>query len=343
MAKNLINKLRVGLIGCGRIVSQHLAAIATLKNQIKLMAVCDTNREIAKEVGLKYKVPFYTNYQDLLKRKDLDLVVICTPNGLHYPMALAAAKAGKHVLVEKPLAINLKEADNLIKAFKERKKELLAVMQVRYNQALRSLKEAVQKGKLGEIYNATLIVRWSRPQSYFDEAAWRGTQSLDGGALLNQGIHYVDALQWLLGGVKSVYGKIGRVAHNIETEDEAFSLLEFKNGAFGLMEFTINTYPRNLECSITILGEKGTVKLGGKAIDEIEFWEVENCPKPKFRKTTPRGFSGSSPNHLFLYQDIINYFKNGKKVFFVASEARKPLEIIEAIYQSAKQNKTVKL
>jgi len=335
--------LKVGLVGCGRIATQHLTAIKVLRNQIKLVAVCDSNPKKAKEVGLEYRVPFYTNYRDLLKRKDIDLVIICTPNGFHYPMGMAAVRAGKHVLLEKPLAINLKEADDLIRAFKKRKKELLVVMQVRYNQALRVLKKTIQAGKLGKIYNATLTIRWSRPQSYFEEADWRGKKSLDGGAFLNQGIHYLDALQWLLGGVKSVYGKIDRVAHRIETEDEVFSLVRFKNGAYGLVEFTICAYSQNLECSITILGQKGTVKLGGKAINEIEFWQVKNCPRPKIQEKIPPDFKGSSPHHLFVYRDIVNYFKKGKEPFFSGEEARKSLETLEAVYKSAKQNKEIRL
>lgn len=344
MAKKPTSKiLRVGLIGCGRISRQHLAAISALRGQIKLAAVCDANSKKAEGIGSAYNVPFYADYRELLARKDLDLVTICTPNGLHYPMGKAAALAGKHALIEKPLGINLREADDLIRVFKKKKKELMVVMQVRHNQALRAAKEVIQRGGLGKIYNATLTVRWSRPQSYFQEASWRGKKSLDGGALLNQGIHYVDALQWLLGRVKSVYGKVDRVAHNIQTEDEAFSLLEFKNGAYGLIEFTICAYPRNLECSITILGERGTVKLGGKAIDEIEFWEVKNYPKPEIQEITTPGFSGSSPHHLFVYQDIVNHFRRGEKVFFEGKEARKSLEVIEAIYKSAKQNKVIKL
>lgn len=334
---------KTGLIGCGRISEQHLRAIEYLKNQIELTAVCDNEQKKAEEIDLTRGISFYTNYRDLLKRRDLDLVVICTPNGLHYPIGIAAAKAQKHALIEKPLAINLNEADDLIKTFKKNKKELWVVMQVRYNLALRSLKKIIEEGKLGKIYNATLTIRWSRPQSYFNEAPWRGTKLLDGGALLNQGIHYIDAFQWLLGEVESVYGKVARVAHNIETEDEAFSLLRFKNGAYGLIEFSLCTYPRNLECSIAVLGENGTVKLGGKAIDEIELWEVRNCLKPNFRQIVPSGFGGSSPNHLFVYQDIVNYLKNEQTVFFTGKESRKSLEIIEAIYKSSKQNKEIKL
>ncbi len=327
--------LKVGLAGCGRISSQHLTAMTLLKNQIKLMAVCDKDIKKAKTAGFKYNVPFYTDYKKLLKRNDIDLIIICTPIGLHYPMAIAAVRAGKHVLTEKPLALNLKQADELIRTFKKRKKQLFVVMQVRYNQALRVLREAIQKGKLGKIYNAALTIRWSRPQSYFAEAKWRGKKSLAGGALLNQGIHYVDALLRLLGEAKVLYGKVDTVAHNIEIEDQAFALLKFKNRAYGLIEFTINAYPENLECSITVLGEKGTVKLAGKAINEIEFWQVKNCPKPRIKKEIP--------NHLSVYQDIINYFEKGKRPFFGAKEARKSIEIIEAIYKSAKQNKEIKL
>ena len=335
--------INVGLVGCGRISAQHLTAISLLKNQIKLVAVCDADSKKAEEAGLKYRVPFYTRYPDLLHKTDMDLVVVCTPNGLHYSMASAALQVGKHVLLEKPLALNLKDGDKLIRTFKEKKKALFVVMQVRYNQALRALKKAIDEGKLGKIYHAALTIRWSRSQSYFKETPWRGKKSMDGGALLNQGIHYVDALQWLLGDVKSVYAKVDRVAHEIESEDEVFSLLKFKNGAYGLIEFTINAYPQNLECSITVLGERGTVKLGGKAIDEIDFWEVENCPRPEIKKKVLSRFTGVSPNHLFIYQDLINYFKKGKKPFFTSQEARKSLSIIETIYQSDRQKEEIKL
>ena len=337
------NILKIGLIGCGRISLQHLAAINNFKNQIQLVAVSDINKEKARKVGQKYNIPFYINYRNLLKKRDLDLVVICAPNGLHYPIGIATAKAGKHALIEKPLALNLREADDLISMFKTEKRELFVVMQVRYNQALRRLKKVIQDGNLGKIYNATLTIRWTRPQSYFQAVSWRGTKSLDGGALLNQGIHYIDAFQWILGRVKSVYGVVDRVAHNIETEDEAFSLLRFKNGAYGLVEFTICAYPQNLECSITVLGEKGTVKLGGKAINEIEFWKIKDCSKPRIQRKSLSGFSGSSPNHFFIYRDIVNYFQKNKKVFFNGKEVRKSLEIIEAIYKSARQNKEIKL
>jgi len=335
--------LKVGLVGCGRISQQHLAAITHLKNQIKLMAVCDSDRKKARETGLKYRVPFYTDYRKLLKIKEIDLIIVCTPNGFHYSMGMAAVRAGKHVLLEKPLALNLKDCDELIETFQKRNKKLLVVMQVRYNKVLQALKKAITKGKLGKIYNITLVIRWSRPQSYFKEAPWRGKKALDGGALLNQGSHYIDALTWLLGQPRTVYGKIDRVAHQIEAEDEAFSLMQFKNGAYGLIEFTINTYPRNFECSLTILGQNGTVKLGGQAINEIEHWEVKNCPQPKTQEKVPVGFTGVSPHHLFVYQDMVGHLKKGKKVFFSGEEARKSIEIIEAIHKSAQQNKEIKL
>ena len=345
MSKKSADKsIKIGLAGCGRISSQHLSAIRLLKGRIKLMAVCDTDPKRARQTALKHRVPFYTDYRDLLKRKDIDLVVVCTPSGLHCPIGLAGARAGKHVLLEKPLALNLKDGQRLIKTFRQKKKALMTVMQVRYNPALVALKKAVEKGKLGKIYSATLTLRWSRPQSYFEQADWRGKKSLDGGILLNQGIHYIDALLWLLGEVSAVYGKADRVAHNnIETEDQVFSLLKFKNRAYGLIEATLNAYPRNLECSIAILGEKGTVKLGGRAINEIEFWEAKNCPKPKIQEKIIPGFAGVSPNHFFVYQDILDYLQKKKKPFFSGEEALKSIEVIEAIYQSARKNKEIKL
>lgn len=339
-------KIRFGLIGCGRISIQHFASMEAIP-EIELKAVCDIKEERAKEAAGKYKVDWYKNYRDLLKRDDIDIVSICTPNGLHVPMGIDAAQSGKNVLMEKPLGINLKEVDQLLDIFKKENKKLFAVLQVRFNPPVQFLKKIISENKLGRINNASLVIRWTRPQEYFNNDEWRGTKKMDGGTLLNQGIHYIDILQWLLGPVESVFAKKDQIAHQIEIEDIVVALLKFKSGAYATLEFTICTYPRNLECSISILGADGTVKIAGPAVNEIEIWEVKNLPKPNLPAGLPPNiyanglYQGSCPNHLFIYQELVRHFSNQLGPYIDGLAARDSLEIVEAIYQSAEKNKEI--
>jgi UDP-N-acetyl-2-amino-2-deoxyglucuronate dehydrogenase len=340
-------KIKFGLIGCGRISAQHFSAIEAI-SEIELRAVCDIKEDRAKIAAQEYKVPWYKNYKDLLKRNDIDIVSICTPNGFHVPMGIEVAKTGKDVLMEKPLGINLKEVNKLLSYFKKTRRKIFAVLQVRFNLPLRAVKKIIEENKLGKINNAALVVRWMRPQKYFDQDEWRGTKKLDGGTLLNQGIHYVDVLQWLLGPVKSVFAKKDTLSHKIEIEDIVVATLKFRNGAYATLEFTINTYPKNLECSISFLGEKGTIKIGGLAADKIETWEVKNLPKPTLAPSLAPNvyanglYQGSCPNHLFVYQNIVKYYQGKRSAFITdGQEARKSLEIVEAIYRSARSNKEI--
>ncbi|MBU0597473.1 Gfo/Idh/MocA family oxidoreductase [Patescibacteria group bacterium] len=342
-------KINFGIIGCSRISSQHFGSIQLYKDELNLAALCDKTELKAKEYGEKYKTKWYTDYNKMLTQDDIDIVSICTPNGLHAEMGIAAANAGKHALIEKPLALNTTEIDEIIKAFEKNQKKLFVVKQVRYNPAVIIAKKAIEEGKFGKLYSGALTIRWTRPQAYFDEVNWRGTKKLDGGALLNQGDHYVDILQWFFGPVKNVFAKIDTVAHNTETEDEAYAILQFTNGAYATLEFSINTYPKNLECSLTVMGSKGTIKIGGKAIDKFETWEVEDYPEPQIQNNIPPQvyelglFQGSSPRHIFVYRSIIDHFSNYKDVAMDGREARKSVEIIEAIYESAKTKQQVEL
>jgi UDP-N-acetyl-2-amino-2-deoxyglucuronate dehydrogenase len=347
MEKEEKKKIKFGLIGCGRISSQHFVSMEAV-SEIELKAVCDIKKDRAKKIAKKYKVDWYRNYHELLKRNDIDVVSICTPNGLHVPMGIEAAKSGKDVLMEKPLGINLKEVDKLLSLFKKKKRKLFAVLQVRFNPPIRAVKKIIEEKKLGKINNAALVVRWARPQKYFDQDEWRGTKKLDGGTLLNQGIHYVDILQWLLGPVESIFAKKDTIAHSIEIEDIAMALLKFKNGSYATLEFTICTHPRNLECSISILGSKGTIKIGGLAADKIGTWEVENLLKPELPPSLSPNvyakglYQGSCPNHFFVYKNIVRYYQGDKSALITdGDEARKSLEIVEAIYRSAEMNQEI--
>lgn len=340
-------KIKVGLIGCGRISVQHFASMESIPD-IELKAVCDIKTERAKKVAQKYKIDWYKDYRKLFERDDINLVSICTPNGLHVPMGIAAAKSGKDVLMEKPLGINLKEVDKLLNYFKKTKKKLFSVLQVRFNTPVKFVKKIIEGKKLGRINNVALIVRWQRPQKYFDQDEWRGTKRLDGGTLLNQGIHYIDILQWLLGPVESVFAKKDTISHKIEIEDIVVAILKFKNGSYATLEFTICAYPKNLECSISILGSKGSIKIGGLAADKIETWEVESLLKPKLPPCLAPNvyanglYQGSCPNHLFIYKNIIRFYQGDKTAFITdGNEGRKSLEIVEAIYRSSQMKKEI--
>jgi UDP-N-acetyl-2-amino-2-deoxyglucuronate dehydrogenase len=347
MNKRNKEKIKIGLIGCGRISVQHFNSIEKIP-EMELRAVCDIKTERAKKAAKKYKVDWYKDYRQLLKRDDIDLVSICTPNGLHVQMGIDTAHSGKDVVMEKPLGINLKEVDRLLNYFRKKNKKLFSVLQVRFNPPIQAVKKIIEEKKLGRINNAALVVRWARPQKYFDQDEWRGTKKLDGGTLLNQGIHYVDILQWLLGPVKSVFAKKDTLSHKIEIEDIVVAIFKFKNGGYATLEFTICTYPRNLECSISILGSKGTIKIDGLAANEIETWELENLPRPALSSgLIPNVYAGglyqgSCPNHLFVYKNIVRFYQGDKAAFITdGEEARKSLEIVEAVYSSAQLKKEV--
>ncbi len=339
--------IKFGLVGCGRISRQHISSLKVLEeeNLAKLVAVSDINLETAKKVGEELGIPYYNDYKEMLRKEDVDVVSIATPNGTHYSIAKDCALFGKHVLIEKPITINLKEADELINLFKSKNLHLFTVLQVRYNPSLQIVKKLIEEGKLGKLLNAAVVVRWTRPQEYFK--GWRGTRQMDGGTVINQGIHYLDILQWLLGPVDTVYAMTDTVAHKIEIEDEAVAIMRFKSNVLATYEFTINTYPKNMECSITILGTKGTIKIGGTAMNKIEYWQVEGVEQPSIEERNPNVYAngmyvGSCPNHIYIYRDVVRILKEGGTNYISGEEGKKALEIVKAIYSSAKQKRPVK-
>lgn len=342
-----MSKLRVGIIGLGRIFPRHLEDSIKQLPELSLTAVCDINFALAKEIGKRENVSYYKNYQDLINDKNVDIVTICTPNGLHFEIGMAVAKANKHCVMEKPMAIHFKDSLKLVKAFEKSKGKLFPVLQVRFNPAVQVLKNHVLEGSLGKILTASLTIRWTRPQKYFDESDWKGTLKMDGGTLLTQGIHYIDIMQYILGPANSIFGRLGKVAHKIETEDIANALIDFKSGTRANLEFTVCTYPHNLECSLTVLGEKGTVKIGGVAMNECEIWEVSNTPKPIIREgITPNVYAGgmyvgSCPNHIAIYQNLINNLVYKKPSLINGEDALESLKIIEGIKKSDLQKKQI--
>jgi len=344
----LTNSIQVALIGCGRISQVHVDAIEQTEG-IQLAAVCDVDEAKTKSYSDKFHVPSYTQIDPVIQNDHIDLVVIATPNGTHYSIAKACLQAGKSILLEKPITISTKDALDLIYEADRCEARFFAVKQVRYNPSIQILKQYCDAGRMGKLFSASLVVRWTRPQAYYDQSNWRGTKDLDGGSLLNQGIHYVDIMQWLLGDASSVFGYKETCCHDIEIEDIAHGLVRFQNGASGTIEFNVNSYPNNLECSLTVLGDKGSVKLSGAAMNEIDLWHVQDCPKP----TIPSGFSpyvyagglyqGSCPNHIYVYRDIVHAFQNEEKLFVDGKEALKSLQIVNALYESAEKGKEIKL
>ncbi len=334
--------IRVALLGCGRISKNHLDAIAKVK-ELELVAVADTNLVRAQAVGAAYGVPAFASLEEMLAQVPSHLVTICTPSGLHPPHGITAAKAGRHVLTEKPMAISLAAADELVNACDAAGVYLFVVKQNRLNPPVQLLKRAVDKGRFGRIYMANVTVRWTRPQEYYDQESWRGTWEFDGGAIMNQASHYVDLMQWLLGPVESVMAKTATQARRIEAEDSGVAVIKFRSGALGVLEVNVLTYPRNLEGSITILGEKGSVKIGGTAVNKVEHWAFETYDDDdklvETASTNPPNVYGFG--HEGYYRNLLPALRGSARPDTDGRAGRKSLELILGIYESAKTGRDV--
>lgn len=337
--------LRFGLIGCGRISKNHFEAMSQIDNA-EFIACCDIVKERADEAAQTYMIKTtYTDYREMLEKEHLDAVSICTPSGLHPEMGIEAASHKINVISEKPMALNIEAADNLINACDKHHVKLFVVKQNRLNTTLQLLKRALDKNRFGKIYLAQSNVFWQRPQNYYDSAKWRGTKELDGGAFMNQASHYVDAMYWLLGNVASVSAFTDTMARNIEAEDTGSAVLRFESGAIATINVTMLAFPKNLEGSITILGENGSVKIGGVAVNKIERWEFEDyddddriVTESNYQPPTVYGF-GHNP----YYHNVINAIFRNAIPSTDGRDGRKSVEIIQAIYQSALLKTSVNL
>jgi UDP-N-acetyl-2-amino-2-deoxyglucuronate dehydrogenase len=335
---------RVGLVGCGRISENHFSAIAKVDG-LSISGVCDIVEARAKDAGVKLGVPWFTSYETMLRETPSEIVTVATPSGLHPAHGILAAKAGKHVVCEKPIAITLASADDLVHACDAAGIKLFVVKQNRLNPPVQLLKRAMEKGRFGKIYLANTTVRWTRPQSYYDQAPWRGTWEFDGGAFMNQASHYVDLMQWLVGPVESVIAKTATLARKIEAEDTGVAVLRFRNGALGTIEVTMLTYPKNLEGSITILGEKGTVKIGGTAVNKVEKWEFADSDPDdalvESSNTNPTSVYGFG--HEGYYRNVLGVLRGEAIPDTDGRGGRKSLELILGIYESARTGREVPL
>jgi UDP-N-acetyl-2-amino-2-deoxyglucuronate dehydrogenase len=336
--------VRVALAGCGRISGSHVAAIDKIDG-LELVAVCDVEPDHARALADERAIPAFRTIEELLAGTDCDVVAICTPSGLHPAHGIIAARGGKHVVTEKPMAISLADADALVQACDAAGVHLFVVKQNRLNPPIQLLRRAVEKGRFGRIYLANTTVRWTRPQEYYDAAPWRGTWEFDGGAIMNQASHYVDLMQWLVGPVESVVAKTATLARRIETEDTGIAVLRFRSGALGVIEVTVLTHPRNFEGSITLLGEKGTVKVGGTAVNRIEHWQFADYDDDDklidAANTSPPTVYGFG--HEGYYRNVLAVLRGEAKPGTDGREGRKSLELILGIYESAKTGREVPL
>jgi len=324
--------MNIALIGCGRISKKHIEAIE--KNNLNLVALCDID-----ESKNKFNIPFYTDYKKMLENENIDIVSILTPSGYHYKNALDILKYKKHLIIEKPMTLRYFEAENLVKEAEHLGVKLFTVKQNRFNLPIKKLKETINKGLLGDIFLATTRVRWARNQKYYNLDSWRGTWKLDGGVISNQAIHHLDMLLYLVGDIESVYAKSINAFANIEAEDTAIATIKFKNGALGTFEATTATRPKDIEGSISILGNKGIVEVGGFAANKIVKWEVdEKIDIDKFSQN-PENIYGFG--HIEFYKDVIDSIKNNKKAICEMEEGIKSIKVMNAMYESIATNKEI--
>lgn len=344
MEKKQSKRLKIALVGCGRISGKHFSAIRQIP-ELELVAVCDIDEKRAEKAGKEHEVPYFLSYEDMLEKVKPDIVSICTPNYLHPEQTITAARKKIHVVTEKPLALNLEDARKMVWECKDNEVELFVVKQNRHNPPMKKLKEAMDKGRFGKPYLCTVTVRWQRPQEYYEQDDWHGSLEKDGGMLINQASHHIDAMRWLMGPIDSVIGVGARLERNIETEDTAVALVKFKSGALGVIEGTILTYPHNLEGSITIQGEKGTAKVGGTALNKIDLWHFKDFENDddnikNIGIMNPPDVYGSS--HTDVFKNVVDCLINKKKCNVDGMEGTKSLEFIHAIYKSHRTGKEVK-
>lgn len=340
-----MSKFGIGLIGCGRIAPNHARNIVELENA-ELKAVCDIIPEKAQKFNKEYGGEVYTDYRRVLDRKEIDIVAIATPSGMHAGIGIEAAEAGKHVIVEKPMALSLYDADRLIEACRRNAVYLGVCHQNRYNLVVQKLRRALEEGRFGKLTHGVASIRWFRNQAYFEQDDWHGTWAQDGGVLMNQSIHNIDLLLWMMGQPESVFAKIATQQHRIEVEDLGLGIVNFNNGAYGMIEASSSIYPKNLEETLNIFGETGTVILGGTSINKIETWRFTDAGDDEAEVI--KNVGESPPNiygfgHRILYQRFLKAIETGSSFDIPGEEGRKGLELILGMYHSSLSSQPVAL
>ena len=338
-------RVRFALVGCGRIAANHLAAMQAHATDCELVGVCDTDPAALARAREATGTPGFESLDALLAGTDADCVVLATPSGLHAEQAIRCALAGRHVMSEKPMATRWADGKRMVAACDEAGVHLFVVKQNRRNPTLQLVKRAVQRGRFGRIYMVAVNVFWTRPQSYYDSAAWRGTWEFDGGAFMNQASHYVDLLDWLIGPVESVQAYTATLERNIQVEDTGVLGVRWRSGALGTMAVTMLTYPKNLEGSVTIIGEKGTVRVGGMAVNTIEHWQFAE-PDPDDAQVEQASYQTTSVyghGHTPYYENVIRSLRGQAAPETDGREGLHSLEILIATYLSARDGTRVAL
>ncbi|MEH7115733.1 Gfo/Idh/MocA family oxidoreductase [Neobacillus niacini] len=342
--------LRYAIIGCGRISPNHIAA--AIENGLEIVGLCDIVVENMKDKLNKFNLPestpLYVDYKELLEKEKPELIAICTESGKHGQIALDCIEAGSNLIIEKPIALSLEEADEIIQKAKEKNIKVSACHQNRFNKSIQKIREAIEEERFGRLLHGTAHIRWNRGEDYYKQAPWRGTWEQDGGALMNQCIHNIDLLRWMMGDeIVEVVGMTDNLKHDfIEAEDLGMALIKFSNGSYGIVEGTTNIYPNNLEETLYIFGDKGTIKAGGKSVNIIEEWQFADMKddpevvKAKYQENPPTVYGfGHNP----LYTDVIDAIKNDRAPYVTAEDGRNALELVLAIYKSAAEGTSVKL
>ncbi len=344
-----MSKLKYGLIGCGKISSNHIAA--SIDNNLEIVALCDLKKEnmisTVENFKLSNDTKMFQDYKDMLK-EDIKLIAIATPSGSRGQIALDCIRHRKNLIIEKPITLSIDEADLIIEEARKYNVKVSACHQNRFNLSIQKLKQSIEENRLGKLLHGSVRILWNRNKEYYDQAPWRGTWSQDGGALMNQCIHSIDILRWMMGGeIEEVYGLIDNKNHPyIEAEDVGLALIKFKNGAYGLIEGTTYVYPQNLEETLYIFGEKGTVKIGGKSLNTLIEWKLKGSPEEETE--LKRDYSEVSLNvrgcgHSNLYKDVIEAITQDREPKITAKDGRDALELVLAIYKSASEGRSVKL
>jgi UDP-N-acetyl-2-amino-2-deoxyglucuronate dehydrogenase len=337
-------KIRIAIVGCGRISKNHFGSIEQHQDNIELVSICDVQQDVLSEYEAKYKVKGYLDLEQMLENEKLDLVAICTPSGIHADQTEICAKYRVNVMTEKPMATRWNDGVRMVKACDDAGVRLFVVKQNRRNSTLQLLKRAIEEKRFGKIHMVHLNVFWTRPQEYYDQAKWRGTWEFDGGAFMNQASHYVDLLDWLVGPIDKVQAMMS-TTRDIEVEDTGVLNIKWRNGTLGSMSVTMLTYPKNLEGSITILGEKGTVRVGGVAVNNIQHWEFdetkdydEEVKEANYQTTSVYGFG-----HPLYYNNVVEVLRGNIEPETDGREGLKSLEILIAAYLSARDGQTISL
>lgn len=342
--------MKYALIGCGRISVNHIAAAQA--NKLDIVAISDVLPEKMDEKREKFTLSnntkSYMDYKEMLVKEQPELVAICTESGEHAKIALDCIDAGANVIIEKPIALSLADADAIIQKAKAKGVKVCTSHQNRFNKSIQKIREAVEAGRFGKMFYGTAHIRWCRDKNYYDQATWRGTWAQDGGALMNQCIHNIDLLRWMMGDeVVEVVGMTDQLNHHyLECEDMGIALVRFKNGSYGIIEGTTDIYPKNLEETLYLFGERGTVKAGGTSVNKIEAWQFADGKDEEakvideFHETPPNVYGFG---HTPLYADMIDAIKNDREPYVNAEAGKRALEMVLAIYKSAAEGKTVKL